>query len=699
MAIIDGKTCTCEPTSGSFEIRDPHCPLDDDQHRRQREHEKAYWGDKKESRRRRADNTGPVQDNKGDWPAYRDSVDDGAHSKIEHNFVGEGTEHDEDGDHNFVDTYTGRRRESRNPKHYDQVGHEHTHVNDVYGSPELMKDEGDHQGVHDYYRGIMEEPPVGYARRDRSPWEAEASRRHAGEYKDPEDEGYHADNMRTKDWEEALERGRGRIHELPPELRGRILASQEFQAIARIIQAEEDVAGLGAAAQAVPGATPGISDIGGAASAAAPAPVSGVGGAAGATPIAPANTAGAPAGAAPPAPVTGPAAGIGSGASAAPSTALTAAVLRYANWCLAMRMRPHDMDTLERYAAKRSDREYFILADAISSQRKTAAPNYLQKADEALTNLLNQKAEEFQNSVQALQQALVTVQQAEALEQAANPLNVQPPAGTVNVMPGGGGDPSQGGGDAGGAPVESQAAALTGMGGGDPSQQLMARRGRRPLARNRRTAGEYDDESSIPWPKDLAHHLKGDPARAGYDAGYDASWHPAFRDDPDRWGAASDSWYNAGGRGKGFDDGWIDSASDIPHKFNDPKGHQEYFAQRGARRASMGKGYGRKCPECRSVNTDYSSGTNDYDCYDCGVTFKPYSNNSKKSPEKKSSRGRRQAGDYHDNANTFDRHDPPDPHAERCQQCGGQGGRHAHYCDVGGDSAYRNSSRGRRPLG
>lgn len=185
-----------------------------------------------------------------------------------------------------------------------------------------------------------------------------------------------------------------------------------------------------------------------------------------------------PTGAAPSAPMANP--------------TVTASVLRYANWCLATRMRPHSMDTLDRYAANHSDREYFALAAAIEKSaagasdkqgerhhgsRKTAAPDYLQKADEALTNLLNQKAEEFQQSVQALQQALVTVQQAEAVQQQQNPLGVQPPAGTVNVMPGGG-DPGQG-------DDPSQAMALAGgdpsggMGGppqGDPSQQMMAAR-------------------------------------------------------------------------------------------------------------------------------------------------------------------------------------------------------------------------------
>jgi len=109
-----------------------------------------------------------------------------------------------------------------------------------------------------------------------------------------------------------------------------------------------------------------------------------------------------------------------------------------------------------------SPMEYFMTAS-----RRTAAPDYLQKADEALTNLLNQKAEEFQQGIAPLQQALQTVQQAEQEAQAANPLNVMPPAGTVNVLPespqGAGGDPSGGGG------MDPNALAALMGGGGDPS--------------------------------------------------------------------------------------------------------------------------------------------------------------------------------------------------------------------------------------
>lgn len=171
------------------------------------------------------------------------------------------------------------------------------------------------------------------------------------------------------------------------------------------------------------------------------------------------------------------------------------------------------------------------------ARRRTAAPDYLQKADEALTNLLNQKAEEFQGQIAPLQQALQTVQQAEQAAQAANPMGVMPPAGTVNVMPEapggdpsggggmdpsalaammGGGDPSAGGGDpmmsgdpnamGGGAPPGLNPAA---MGGAPPAAQDQ---GLPPMmARRRRQAKEYDseglltDEGLRDWSKKLQH--------------------------------------------------------------------------------------------------------------------------------------------------------------------------------------------------
>ena len=89
---------------------------------------------------------------------------------------------------------------------------------------------------------------------------------------------------------------------------------------------------------------------------------------------------------------------------------------------------PH---VLREYEERRSG-----LPPQVGSRRRTAAPDYLQKADDALTQLLNQKAQEFQETIAPLQQALVTVQQAEQLQQQQNPMNVLPPPGTVNVMPG-----------------------------------------------------------------------------------------------------------------------------------------------------------------------------------------------------------------------------------------------------------------------
>ncbi|QDH91720.1 hypothetical protein SEA_PHRAPPUCCINO_44 [Mycobacterium phage Phrappuccino] len=100
------------------------------------------------------------------------------------------------------------------------------------------------------------------------------------------------------------------------------------------------------------------------------------------------------------------------------------------------------------------------------SARHTAAPDYLQKANDALTGLLNQEAEQFQEQIAPMQQALVVVQQALQEQQAANPFNVMP-GGSINVMPGadaaGGGDPSMGGAP-GGMPGMDPS-----MGGGDPS--------------------------------------------------------------------------------------------------------------------------------------------------------------------------------------------------------------------------------------
>lgn len=156
-----------------------------------------------------------------------------------------------------------------------------------------------------------------------------------------------------------------------------------------------------------------------------------------------------------------------------------------------------EQDNLEHERDRRQDRQD---SGQHYAHGRTAAPDYLQKADEALTNLLNQKAEEFQEGIGALQQALQTVQYAESVQQQQNPLNVQPPAGTVNVLPqsqdpgqppaGGGGVldqgalPAPGGGGAAPDPAAG-GAGLAGMpapGGAappDPTQQVQARRRKR----------------------------------------------------------------------------------------------------------------------------------------------------------------------------------------------------------------------------
>ena len=199
-----------------------------------------------------------------------------------------------------------------------------------------------------------------------------------------------------------------------------------------------------------------------------------------------------------------------------------------------------------------------IAPGQLVARRRQAAgagkTNYLQKADEALTQVLESKAEEFQETIAPLQQALQVIQQAEQAEQAANPMGVQPPPGTVNVLPGQ--DPSMGGGD-------------PSMGGGDPS-------------------------------------MGGDPMAGG---GADLAQALGL----------------AGAQG-------------VPTP--GPEGAQQQITGR-----KVAKDYGRKCPECKSVNTDYCSSTNDYDCYDCGVTFKPYSNSKKPKKEKESSRRQARADD------------------------------------------------------
>lgn len=118
--------------------------------------------------------------------------------------------------------------------------------------------------------------------------------------------------------------------------------------------------------------------------------------------------------------------------------------LTYLQYCRKASLAPADANNLRLFHARvggKFPEGFRFVAGAIrlsmtTSRRRYAAPDYLQKADDALTQLLNQKAEEFQTTIAPLQQALVTVQQAAQLQQQQNPLNVLPTPGTVNVMPG-----------------------------------------------------------------------------------------------------------------------------------------------------------------------------------------------------------------------------------------------------------------------
>ncbi|QZE10427.1 hypothetical protein SEA_SCOOBYDOOBYDOO_81 [Mycobacterium phage ScoobyDoobyDoo] len=59
----------------------------------------------------------------------------------------------------------------------------------------------------------------------------------------------------------------------------------------------------------------------------------------------------------------------------------------------------------------------------------------LDQASQAVTNLVDQKTQEYQTIIDPLQQALQAIQFAQQVEQAANPLDVTPPEGTVDVSP------------------------------------------------------------------------------------------------------------------------------------------------------------------------------------------------------------------------------------------------------------------------
>lgn len=107
-----------------------------------------------------------------------------------------------------------------------------------------------------------------------------------------------------------------------------------------------------------------------------------------------------------------------------------------------------------------------------------------------------------------------------------------------------------------------------------------------------RTYRDEDGNPGLPggWPKELAQHLQG--PNANYNAGYAASGHMPYLEHEEPWDAAGSDYYRARNRNpedkSSFDDGWIDYASEIPHRYNDPEGHAAYHAEMNApRQASL----------------------------------------------------------------------------------------------------------------
>lgn len=202
-----------------------------------------------------------------------------------------------------------------------------------------------------------------------------------------------------------------------------------------------------------------------------------------------------------------------------------------------------------------TEAEYDAFAPVFANRRKLADRNYLQQADEAITKVLNEKAEEFQNTIAPLQQALITIQQAEQLQ---NPLNVSPPAGTVNVLPQQGGTDPNAAAGGGGAPQAPQGAgglgadpAAAGLAGQQPPPQQVqaswytqpktrprqASRGRRPLA-DRRQADVGDAWNS--WSQN--HTNRGDDStyqQFAQDKGYATPDNPRAKAIPTLQGGGS----------------------------------------------------------------------------------------------------------------------------------------------------------------
>jgi hypothetical protein len=140
------------------------------------------------------------------------------------------------------------------------------------------------------------------------------------------------------------------------------------------------------------------------------------------------------------------------------------------------------------------------------ARRRTAETDersLLDKADKALTDLLNQRAQTFQETLGPLQQALQAIQYAEQVESTMAPMNVTSPAGTINPMPGQ--DPSmvQPGAMGGPGAVPGQPGApmpggdpTGGMGMGGPPEGAVPGMGGDPLMQGAQLAAPPDQKSS-----------------------------------------------------------------------------------------------------------------------------------------------------------------------------------------------------------
>lgn len=327
------------------EARRKHAEFEDDQNRPELVVEETYESHTSE----------PLKP-EGDFDAYKDSVDQGAESKVDHDFVdggGEVRQHDENGDHNFVPTVTG----SRFPE-YQRIAR-------------MLLADGDPTATA---------PLPGAATPSASP---------------PGFGGLATPPADTS----ATMAGSGTPVISP------VTASREYQAIARILQA--DVPGLPVPAPESGGAGLGTGNT---------VPFSNVG-----------------------PQIQTPGGGGVSGIIGSPTQSVVSPMDKAGShkghrWASKAVIQDGTKGARLRLVAVCADQGVLDakVSRAITALIKVGDRNYLQQADEAITKVLNEKAEEFQNTIAPLQQALQTIQQAEQL---ANPLNVNPPAGTINVMP------------------------------------------------------------------------------------------------------------------------------------------------------------------------------------------------------------------------------------------------------------------------